>query len=149
MFFIRNWVAREKACANGFNPCQTSMFLFITASAKAILFHPRVHQVLTYYMLHNLHNQSHQQFQHWAKSFQTSNGNWWFRIRFMRMSWNGNIFRITGPFVMRNHRSPVDFPHQGQWCLNKRLTKQSRRRWFETPLRPLWRHNNISPISRR
>ena len=26
--------------------------------------------------------------------------------------------------------------------LNKRLRKQSRRRWFETPLRPLWRHCN-------
>ena len=24
--------------------------------------------------------------------------------------------------------------------LNKRLSKQSRRRWFETPSRPLWRH---------
>ena len=24
--------------------------------------------------------------------------------------------------------------------LNKRLCKQSRRRWFDTPLRPLWRH---------
>ena len=34
------------------------------------------------------------------------------------------------------------------WCfffdlrLNKRLSKQSRRRWFETPLRSLWRHYN-------
>ena len=26
--------------------------------------------------------------------------------------------------------------------LNKRLSKQSRRRWFETPLRLLWRHCN-------
>ena len=26
--------------------------------------------------------------------------------------------------------------------LNKRLSKQSRRRWFETPSRPLWRHCN-------
>ena len=40
--------------------------------------------------------------------------------------------------------------HQGQWGgvliffldlpLNKRLSKQSRRRWFETPSRSLWRH---------
>ena len=34
------------------------------------------------------------------------------------------------------------------WCflylrLNKRLSKQSRRWWFETPSRPLWRHCNI------
>ena len=27
--------------------------------------------------------------------------------------------------------------------LNKRLSKQSRRRWFETPSRSLWRHNNV------
>ena len=26
--------------------------------------------------------------------------------------------------------------------LNKRLSKQSRRRWFETPSHPLWRHRN-------
>ena len=25
-------------------------------------------------------------------------------------------------------------------CLNKRLSKQSRRRWFDTPTRSLWRH---------
>ena len=28
--------------------------------------------------------------------------------------------------------------------LNKRLSKQSMRRWFETPLCPLWRHCNVS-----
>ena len=28
-------------------------------------------------------------------------------------------------------------------CLNKWLGKQSRRRWFETPSRPLWRHCDI------
>ena len=28
--------------------------------------------------------------------------------------------------------------------LNKRLSKQSWGRWFETPLRPLWRHCNVS-----
>ena len=48
------------------------------------------------------------------------------------------------------HRSPVDSPHGDQWrrallfCLicviNKRLSKQSRRRWFETPSRSWWRH---------
>ena len=27
-------------------------------------------------------------------------------------------------------------------CLNKRLSNQSRRRWFETPSRSLWRHCN-------
>ena len=28
-------------------------------------------------------------------------------------------------------------------CLNKRLSKQSIRRWFETPSRSLWRHCNV------
>ena len=29
-------------------------------------------------------------------------------------------------------------------CLNKRLSKQSRRKWFEGPSRSLWRHCNVS-----
>ena len=50
------------------------------------------------------------------------------------------------------NRSPVNVPHKGQWrgalmfsliCLNRRLSKQSRRRWFETPSRSLWRHSNV------
>ena len=54
-------------------------------------------------------------------------------------------------FVREIHRSPMDSPHRGQWRgalvffylrLNKRLSKQFRRRWFETPLRSLWRHCN-------
>ena len=28
-------------------------------------------------------------------------------------------------------------------CLNQRLSKQSRRWWFETPSPPLWRHRNV------
>ena len=28
---------------------------------------------------------------------------------------NGNIFRVTGPFVRGIHRSPVNSPHKGQW----------------------------------
>ena len=46
-------------------------------------------------------------------------------------------------------------PH-GQWCRalmfslictwNKRLNKQSRLRWFETPSRSLWRHGNVSQV---
>ena len=31
--------------------------------------------------------------------------------------------------------------------LDKRLSEPSRRRWFETPLRPLWRHCNERPFS--
>ena len=33
----------------------------------------------------------------------------------MMTSSNGNIFRVTGLFVRRIHRSPVNSPHQGQW----------------------------------
>ena len=49
-------------------------------------------------------------------------------------------------------RSPVDSPHKGQWRgaliffylrLNKRFSKQSRRRQFETPSRSFWRHCNV------
>ena len=45
------------------------------------------------------------------------------------------------------HPSPVDSPHKGRWrgalmlSLNKRLSKQSRRRWFETLWRLLWRQS--------
>ena len=72
----------------------------------------------------------------------------------MVTSSNGNIFRVTShwPFVRGIHRSPVDSPHKGQWRgtlmfffalrLNKRLSKQSKRRWFEAPSCPLWRHCN-------
>ena len=52
-----------------------------------------------------------------------------------------------------NHRSPVDSLHKGPETqsfdvffdlrLNKRLSKQSRRRWFEKPSPSLWRHLNI------
>ena len=56
------------------------------------------------------------------------------------------------PFVWGIHWSPVNSPHK--WpvtrsfdvffdlCLNKRLSKQSRGWWFETPLGSLWRHCN-------
>ena len=64
---------------------------------------------------------------------------------------NGNIFRVTGP-LCGIQRSPVNSPHKGQWrgslmfslicALNRRLSKQSRGWWFETPSRPLWRHCN-------
>ena len=55
------------------------------------------------------------------------------------------------PFVRGIHQWPVDTQHKGQWRgalmfdlrLNKRLSKQSRRWWFETPLRSLWRQRHI------
>ena len=54
------------------------------------------------------------------------------------------------PFVWGIHRSPMNYPHRGQWRgasmiffdlrLNKPLSKQSWGWWFETQSRPLWRH---------
>ena len=59
------------------------------------------------------------------------------------------------PFGRGIHRSPVNSHHKGQAVtrsfdifydlrLNKRLSKQSRRRWFEKPSRSLWRHCNVA-----
>ena len=63
----------------------------------------------------------------------------------------GNIFLVTGPFC---EKFTGEFPSQRPVTrsfdvffdlrLNKRLSKQSRRRWFETQLRPLWRHYNVN-----
>ena len=62
---------------------------------------------------------------------------------------NGNIFRVTGPGV-GNSTVTGEFPWQRRLtqgfdvffyrCLKKRLGKQPRRRWFETPSRWLRRH---------
>ena len=82
---------------------------------------------------------------------------------FIMTSSNGNMFRVTG-FCVGNSpvtagNSPVndEFPlHRPvTWsfhvffdlCLNKRLSKQSRRWWVETPSRSLWRHCNVVPNS--
>ena len=66
---------------------------------------------------------------------------------------NRNIFRVTGPFCGEGN-TPVsgEFPSQRpvtrsfdvffDLCLNKWLSKQSWRRWFETPSCSLWRHCN-------
>ena len=61
------------------------------------------------------------------------------------------------PFVRGIHRWLVNSLHKGQWRgalmfvfylrLNKRSSKQSRRGWFETPMRSLWRQGNMSRIS--
>ena len=52
------------------------------------------------------------------------------------------------PFVRGIHRWPVLSPHKGQRrgaliFFSKRLSKQSRRCWFETPCCSLWRHCNV------
>ena len=56
------------------------------------------------------------------------------------------------PFVRGIQRSSVNSPQKGQWrgasmfsligTWKKRLSKQSKRRWFETFLCSLWRHGN-------
>ena len=82
---------------------------------------------------------------------------------FIIKSSNGNMFRVTG-FCAGNSpvntgNSPVTgkFPSHRPVTrsfdvffdlrLIKRLSKQSRRRWFETPSRSLWRHCNVVPNS--
>ena len=69
----------------------------------------------------------------------------------MMSSTNGNIFRVTGHLcggftgefpsqrpVTRNFAVCFDL------CLDKRLSKQSRGWWFETPSRSLWRNCNAA-----
>ena len=58
-----------------------------------------------------------------------------FLPQIMMTSINGNIFGVTGllRFFVCFLWSPPE----------KRLSKQSRRRWFETPSRSLWRHCNV------
>ena len=69
----------------------------------------------------------------------------------MMTSPNGNIFRVTCPLWWESTRQRcIRLPKASEaelWCflslrLNKRLSKQSRRRWFETPSRSMWRHCN-------
>ena len=67
-------------------------------------------------------------------------------------------FPCYWPFLRGIHRWPVDSPHKGQWrgalmlsfvcAWTEPPSKQSRRRWFETPPRSSWRHCNgvISPV---
>ena len=70
---------------------------------------------------------------------------------YMMTSSNGNISTLL---ALCAGNSPVtgEFPSQRpvtrsfdvffDLCLNKRLSKQSRSWWFETPSHPLWRHCN-------
>ena len=71
-------------------------------------------------------------------------------LAIMMTSWNGNIFRVTGPLWnlpvidgFPSHRPETrSFDVYFDLCLNKRFSKQSRRRWFETASSSLWRHSN-------
>ena len=67
------------------------------------------------------------------------------------------IFSALLDLLSGIHQSPVSSLHKGQWrwvlmfpvicALNKRLSKQSWGRFFETPTGSLWRHCNVSLIS--
>ena len=71
----------------------------------------------------------------------------------MMTSLNGNIFRVSGPLC---EEFTGEFPSQRPVTrsfdvffglrLNKRLSKHSIRRWFETPWRSLWRHCNAKSV---
>ena len=58
---------------------------------------------------------------------------------------NGNIFRVTGP-LWGESTSPRWIPLNRQWrgalMCYKRLSKQSKYRWYEIPCRSFWRHCN-------
>ena len=69
----------------------------------------------------------------------------------MMTSWNGNIFCFTGTLwgEFTGHRGILVTKTRDAefWCFlwyapNRRLSKPSRRPWFETPPRSLWRHSN-------
>ena len=71
-------------------------------------------------------------------------------FRFMMAASNGNVFRVPSPLwrEFTGHRwipftktSDVDVFFNLR--LNKRLSKPSRRRWFQTPSRSLWRHSIV------
>ena len=69
----------------------------------------------------------------------------------MMTSSNGNVFRVTG-HLCGNSPLPGEYPAQRPVTQsydvffdlrpNKRLSKQWRGWWFETPSSPLWRHCN-------
>ena len=69
----------------------------------------------------------------------------------MMTSSNGRIFRVTGPLWGESighrwipHTKASDADVYFDLRLNKQLRKQSRRRWFETESRSLWRYCNGS-----
>ena len=70
----------------------------------------------------------------------------------MKMSSNGNIFRITGHlceeftgpwWIPCTKASDSEFDVFIDLCLNKWFSKQLWGRWFETLLSPLWCHSNV------
>ena len=81
------------------------------------------------------------------------------KIIAMMTSSNGNIFHVTGPLCgeITGHRwILLTKPSNPElWCFSlifawtNGVSKQSRRRWFETPSCPLWRHCNSNPVQRK
>ena len=55
-------------------------------------------------------------------------------VLYMMTSLNGNIFRVTGPLCGGIHRSPVNYPHKGQWrrALMFSLIRASLNGWVNT-----------------
>ena len=75
----------------------------------------------------------------------------------MMTSWNGNIIRVTGHLCGEftgPRWTPAQRPVTRSFDVffdlhpNKRLSKQWRGWWFETPSCPLWRHRNESVLLR-
>ena len=70
----------------------------------------------------------------------------------MVTSSNGNIFRVTGALCGNSLVTGEFLSHRpvlrsfDNLRLNKRLSKQSRRQWFETTSRSLWRHCNAHSL---
>ena len=77
----------------------------------------------------------------------------WVSTSFLIMtSLNGNDLRVSGPLwrestgdraIPLTNAMTRSFDVFFDQRLNKPLSKQSRRRWFETPPRSLWRHGNV------
>ena len=104
----------------------------------------RHHRALYHVIVMNLSIKGTRQQRYWSDLF-LRDGN-------MMTSSNGNIFRVTGPLCgeFTGHRW---IPHTNAsdaelwWFLwYKRLSKQSRGWWFETPSCPLRRHCNDIPV---
>ena len=76
-------------------------------------------------------------------------------IHIMMTSSNGKIFRVTGPlwgeftgnrWIASQRPVARSFGVFFDLRLTKRLRKPSRHRWFEMPLRLLWRYYNVHRI---
>ena len=89
---------------------------------------------LTSYLPHRLH---------WMSNFRTAEKN--VEVKSMMTSSNERVFfRVTDPLweeFTGDQWIPLTKASDAElWCLSNCLSKRGRRRWFETPSRPLWRH---------